>query len=138
MPVAFQWTASLATGVPDVDDQHKEIFRRANVLFEACVRGKSAEEVRPLLEYLQSYIREHFTAEEAQHDAARYPGRVSHRVLHRTMAAHLAELTLVLEEAGAGANLVRLTNRLVVGWLVNHIMREDRAFAEYLRSRPTP
>jgi len=38
--MAIEWTNDLATGVSEIDYQHKELFRRINSLLDACREGK--------------------------------------------------------------------------------------------------
>ena len=44
--MSIEWSNSLATGVTEIDDQHREIFNRVNRLSEACSEGKGKEEER--------------------------------------------------------------------------------------------
>ena len=39
----MEWTNNLATGVPEIDNQHKEIFNRVNKLSAACSEGKCGQ-----------------------------------------------------------------------------------------------
>ncbi len=34
--MAIEWTMGLSTGVDEIDDQHKELFKRINRLLDAC------------------------------------------------------------------------------------------------------
>ena len=59
----IQWSPALAVGVPEIDAQHQELFRRAERLITA-LRGGDRAEVTPLVRYLTDYAVEHFAAEE--------------------------------------------------------------------------
>ena len=54
--VAIEWTADLATGVDEIDNQHKELFQRINNLLEACNHGKGKEEVKKVISFLEDYV----------------------------------------------------------------------------------
>ena len=41
--MAIEWSSNLATGVPEIDSQHREIFTRVNRLSTACSEGKGKE-----------------------------------------------------------------------------------------------
>ncbi|MBI5494602.1 MAG: hemerythrin family protein [Deltaproteobacteria bacterium] len=136
MTVRFDWPPGLLTGVEEVDEQHREIFRRANALFEACVKGKGAEEAKTLLVFMQGLVVEHFAAEERLQEVIRYPNRSAHRESHQFLLRSLSELSGLLAEEGAGEELVIQLNRWLVGLLVNHIAGEDHVFAAFVRAAP--
>jgi hemerythrin len=54
------WDDSFRTNVVMVDTQHKELFRRINSLHEAMLQGKGRDEVAKLIQFLDSYTRDHF------------------------------------------------------------------------------
>ena len=62
--MAIEWSDNLSTGVAEIDNQHKELFRRINDLFDACNQGKGKSEVAGVMEFLESYVVEHFGKEE--------------------------------------------------------------------------
>ena len=69
----MEWSNNLATGVPEIDNQHKEIINRVNSLSAACSEGKGKEEVLRVLLFLEEYIKEHFAAEERLQLRHAYP-----------------------------------------------------------------
>ncbi len=134
MSTSTGWSEDLATGVETIDDQHKEIFRRADRLSAACSEGKGKEEVLKLVEFLEDYIKEHFAAEERLQMRNAYPDYASHKALHTQFVAEVARLTTALKEEGATLPLVIMTNKTVTSWLVQHISKIDMEFASYLRN----
>ena len=62
--MAIEWTEDLATGVPEIDAQHKELFSRINRLLEACNQGQGRAEVGKTLAFLEEYVLIHFSTEE--------------------------------------------------------------------------
>ena len=71
--MSMQWTADLATGVTEIDNQHKEIFSRLGQLYAACSEGRGKEEVLRLILFLEEYVKEHFSAEERLQMRHGYP-----------------------------------------------------------------
>src|SRR6185369_9913316 len=57
--MSMEWNNNLATGIADIDNQHREIFSRVAKLTDACSDGRGKEEVLRLLLFLQDYIKEH-------------------------------------------------------------------------------
>jgi hypothetical protein len=50
--------------VDEIDDQHKEIFRRINGLLDSCRQGKGKEDVGKVINFLDDYVVTHFGREE--------------------------------------------------------------------------
>ncbi len=133
MPIA--WTSDLATGVDDIDDQHKELFRRINNLLAACTQGEGRKEVDKVIAFLEDYVIEHFSEEERHMNERSYPEYGRHKAQHLEFMENLRELKEQFETEGPGVHIVVSTNRMVIDWLTNHIRKEDKALGAFLRSR---
>jgi hemerythrin len=133
--MSIEWNNSLAIGVKEIDDQHKEIFRRVSKLSAACSEGKGKEEVMRLLLFLQDYVKEHFAAEEKLQLRKGYPGYASHKSQHTRFVADISRLAAGFKTEGATLSLVIMTNKTLTSWLVQHISGTDADFAAYLREQ---
>jgi hemerythrin-like metal-binding protein len=136
LPLLSGWTPGLSVGVEAMDDQHRQLFARLNVLVEAVRSGRGAEEVGQTMEFLDQYVREHFADEEKLLAESAYPGLEIHKRMHSGFTAELAAVRTGL--AAPGADRQELANRLHLSlrdWLLRHIRVEDRAYGEYLASR---
>ncbi|TSK08926.1 MAG: bacteriohemerythrin [Geobacter sp.] len=131
----IEWTSDLAIGVDEIDNQHKEIFRRFDSLFEACGEGRGKEEVLKLLLFLDDYVKEHFSAEERLQMRSGYPDYPAHKAAHQQFVADVEKLTREFRDEGATLPLVIQTNRTLSSWLIQHIKRVDTVFAGYLREQ---
>ncbi len=134
MPM-IEWTKDLAIGVKQIDQQHQEIFTRVNALLEASSRGDGTDRVAATLQFLATYVVDHFTAEErAMRDAA-YPGYADHRKLHAAFLADFEALKGRFQKEGASVAVTLDVQRRVVGWLVHHIRKDDKALGAFLQQR---
>lgn len=133
--MTMKWSRDLATGVVDIDNQHKEIFSRVDRLSAACSEGKGKEEVLRLLLFLEEYIKEHFTCEERLQQKHLYPQRAAHKSQHMRFTAEVAKLSAAFREEGSTLSLVIMTNKTMASWLVQHITQTDMEFAAYLRGQ---
>ena len=82
--MAIEWRESLATGHEEIDNQHKELFKRFNNLLTACNKGKGNEEVGNLLKFLSDYVVSHFAAEEQlqiRHNFSGYQETISNNMM---------------------------------------------------------
>ena len=125
----------LATGVNEIDDQHKELFRIINELLHACNQGKGKEEVNKTIQFLDHYVIQHFETEENAMQKSGYPEYIRHRARHVQFIKNLSDLKKEIELNGVGVNIVIKTNHLVVDWLVNHIRKIYIQLGGYLKKR---
>jgi hemerythrin len=132
--MAIEWNENLVTGNNDIDNQHKELFRRFDNLLSACNQRKGKEEVYNVLIFLDEYVRTHFAMEEALQKRHNYPHYPVHKEQHEKFIADLQKLEQQLQLEGASLPLVIQTNQTMVNWLINHINAMDRELASYLRS----
>ena len=133
--MSIEWSSNLATGVAEIDSQHREIFKRVNRLSAACSEGKGKEEVLRLLLFLEDYIKEHFAAEERLQLRHGYPGYAAHKSQHTRFSADISRLATEFKMEGATLSLVIMTNKTLTAWLVHHISKTDTEFGAYLREQ---
>jgi hemerythrin len=126
------WTPALATGVQSIDDQHKEIFRRVNVLLEASSKGQAQSKIAETIQFLGAYVVQHFTDEERVMVQNRYPRYAEHKALHVRFVEDFTALVKEYERNGATTALILSLQRRVVDWLLHHISTEDRAIGAHM------
>jgi hemerythrin len=128
------WTKSLETGVPKIDEQHKELFRQADIL----VDRNQANRVDSTLDFLKGYVAKHFSDEELLHRINGYPKAAAHHQLHVEFAKTFKELHEKYKATTGSKLLVVMNiNNIVIGWLRDHIMVHDKEFANfYLAKHP--
>ncbi len=129
----IEWDESLATGVEEIDGQHKEIFRRFKALLKACEQGRSREEAAGLLQFMNSYIIHHFSEEEGLQRMVGYPDFVRHSRDHEELSRKFQRLEGRLKMEGASVQLVMQTGKLLSELLFEHIQVEDRALAKFIK-----
>ena len=132
--MAIEWNEKLATGNNDIDNQHKELFRRFGNLLDACNQKKGKEEVCNLLVFLGVYVRTHFAAEEELQQCHNYPGYQAHKAQHESFIKDLGNLEEQLKVEGATLPLVIQTNQTMISWLINHISVSDKEMATFLQT----
>ncbi len=126
----LEWTPALSVGIEEIDDQHRELFRRAGQLVEGLRRGDPAE-IDELVDYLHRYAVSHFGAEEAAMRAARYPGYARHKAEHDRFIADLLELSVESDDGGGAFVAVKIDHWLS-GWLRDHVSRIDPELGKHL------
>jgi len=136
--MAIRWTEDLAVGILEIDNQHKELFQRINVLLEACNQGKGRAEISSTIAFLEDYVHTHFSTEERKQMQTQYPGCAAHMAQHVLFRKNLSAIKRQFEEEGPGIHVIILTNHMVIDWLRNHIRTLDKDFGAYMQSRVRP
>jgi len=134
--MSIHWDPRLAIGVDLIDGQHQELFRRAAALIEAMQNAHGKDEVARLLPYLESYVVEHFAAEERLMTSHHYPKMAEHVGEHRKFVEDFVALKAELAK-GATTSLTVKTTNFIGGWLRAHIAKTDQALGAFLNSRPS-
>ncbi len=132
--MALQWSSVLSVGVPEIDAQHEELFRRVDRLHDAMLARDRAGAVE-LIGYLGEYVRTHFGMEEGLMRAVGYPEREPHTAEHGRFTAAVVDLQRALAQEGASAALVLRLEREVSGWLRRHVYTTDLALGAWVRDR---
>jgi hemerythrin len=132
--VALQWTSTLSVGVPELDAQHQELFRRIDRLLDAMLHNDRSEAER-LLAFLRAYVVDHFAAEERLMAEVGYPDAAGHAEEHHRFAATLHEVDLEFLASGPTAALVLKLEQHAVGWLHDHVYFTDVALGRFVHAR---
>ena len=135
MPEAgVAWKDSYSLGNEQIDLQHKKLFELINGLVVACLEKRSQEKLQETLTFLGNYVVQHFYFEEELQLRHNYPERDRHIQLHKDFMQTVGELTAKFKKNGSSSKLSSDVNKIVVRWLINHILREDKKIGEYIRS----
>jgi hemerythrin len=126
----LQWTQVLSVGIPEIDAQHQELFRRVDRLLEATLAGDHRE-AGATLAFLGEYALTHFSTEERFMREVGYPGLARHREEHEFFVADLRSLDRDLAGGGATPELVARLNRQVGDWLRGHVCVTDMAMGRF-------
>ena len=133
--IRVSWDRSLETGDPEIDSQHRELFRRIDKLLAATADRRARAEVGRLLTFLGDYVVSHFEAEERLMADSGYPEAAPHRDEHRRFVADYARLFEDYRADGPGPVFVIKFGNRVTAWLCEHICRTDRRLVDYLNTR---
>lgn len=127
------WRDSFALGIPQIDKQHKELCDQIDKLFEAGSRGKGADEVMNVLNFLESYTIRHFSDEEKLQQQIKYPQYQQHKAQHAEFVAKIAKMKKEATEKGVNVALVISLNQMISNWLIEHIKSVDADYAKYYK-----
>ncbi len=132
-PVAdlMPWGPKLATGIDQIDTQHKELVRLVNLLHAAMRQQKGAQEVGRVLDELANYTVFHFGFEEKLFDRYKYPDTENHKKFHRDL---VAKVVAFQKDFSAGkASVTMELMDFLKNWLRGHIMGTDMAYTPFVK-----
>ena len=132
------WDPRLETGIGEIDDQHRLLFRKAATVLEAVQAGQGGMELKQTIAFLADYAALHFETEERFMRAAAFPDADAHAEIHRRISRRLAEVAADFEADGITTGLVADVEAMMRGWVTLHIMEKDRALAEWLAGQGKP
>ena len=130
-----KWTKNLETGFDIIDVQHKELVDRINILLNATKNREGKEEIVETIEFLISYVDEHFGTEEKLMIKYNYPKYAEHKKLHDYFVEEVKQMLKDFLDKGGTSNLVVRLNGTLIKWLIDHIMKVDKELAKFFKEK---
>ena len=131
--MGIEWRDSLAIGIEQIDSQHRQLLEHFDRLLKACETGQGIDELKRLLGFLDRYVVQHFSDEEALQRQHGYPGYEAHRREHDAFVARLKALKQEIGRDGVALHHVVETNSLLLKWLIHHISTVDVQLGRFLK-----
>lgn len=115
--------------VPHIDAQHRRIFELAATFTDY------GDQIRVMqsLAALCDYVKTHFREEEALMASCAFPGAEAHRRQHEECRSMLVKLLADARQMSLD-QIADEVQRLINGWIYNHILTADSAYVPYLKS----
>jgi len=129
----FKWTKARAVWVPEIDDEHRMIFRTADELNQAVLTDAPQSQVLEILHRLIGLADAHFTHEETLMRSYRYSSSEWHLQQHETVRKRLRQFVPRIEAGDHEAALLLL--EFLAGWLKDHLSLADRMLGAYVLNR---
>jgi len=129
----FRWTKAMAIFVPELDDEHRTIFRLAGELQQAILEGAALVQVEEILHRLIAQAEDHFAHEERLMRSFHYPIFEWHRLQHETVRKRLKHFVPLIEAGDQDAPTLLI--EFLRQWLTNHLGLADRMMGAYLRNQ---
>jgi hemerythrin len=117
--------ATMGTGVPMIDAQHKKLFKEFNEFSEAIAQKKGREVAGELLDFLQFYAKWHFGQEENCMNEYKCPVAAQNKKAHSEFLKKFGNFYTEWQTGTLTNELVSQTYSELENWLVNHVSRVD-------------
>lgn len=121
----MKWELSYATGDPEVDRQHQELFRFSDEFRDVLDNGFGHKTYDLFLEFLAHYAEVHFSYEDRCMMAHRCPIADRNRKEHASFASLVREEVAENESHGFERQRAYTLLDKIDEWLVSHIGQID-------------
>jgi len=131
--MAILWNELMSTGVPKIDEQHKELIEALNTLGNAMQAGKGKDEIEKILEFAGQYARKHFGFEEECFEKYNCPAAALNKQEHAWFVERFTVLMEEFQEKGARFSLIIKIHKELSHWLLQHICEVDMKLRPYVQ-----
>ena len=129
----IKWSKNYLMGIDKLDEEHKELFRISDQLYNKVMeRGDDAKYrlflMNETLEYMLRYFKRHAKSEEIYMREIGYAGYEFHKMLHDELYNMLLKkkADIVKRNECSKKEIAELVGD-GIGWLLEHIITEDMA-----------
>ncbi len=129
--MSMQWKEEYATGLPKIDDQHRQLFKFVNDL-EVLVADWPCHQDRlgSLLSFLDAYTRSHFVYEESCMYRMNCPSARDNREAHKRFLRFFGDWQEEYRKNGASGETLDELRMTLEDWLASHICKIDTRLKE--------
>lgn len=132
----IQWKPELATGVKQIDEQHKnlvDICSRTFTLAKSRDEVDHYDEIVSLLEELRDYTRYHFSFEESLLEKFNYTDFEQQKMEHYLFLKRIEKMDMGNIDKDQTNSVLEILDMLV-DWISSHIMNTDMKYAQLLKA----
>lgn len=120
------WKDFYATGVAEIDKQHRDLFSMVNKL-ESLIENEVGfgPEVDMLMGFLKAYTKSHFVYEEMCMRTRMCPAKAKNEKAHAYFLEFFNEFMNEYQYEGSSLTMLKRLHNILEDWLVSHIMKID-------------
>ncbi|MDR2746136.1 MAG: bacteriohemerythrin [Treponema sp.] len=130
--IFVEWDDKYSVGIPLIDEQHKELIRLTNELYQGCLAGDDAacDFFFSTIRSAMDYVKCHFSAEEKILENIRYPYLAEHKKQHEDFVLKMVED--VKNFHGGKKFVPNNFVRFLKDWILSHIAISDTQYGRYI------
>ncbi len=127
------WDETMATGVPNIDAQHKELIQKFNEFSEASSNASGRKMAGEVLDFLQFYAAWHFEREEKLMEQYNCPAAEKNKKAHAEFIDKFGQFYQQWQEASMSFELMQATFSELAKWVEDHIRGVDTQLRFYVK-----
>lgn len=129
----IEWNDDHSVGIKAIDDQHKELVKITNTLFQAIMDDRGFDILMEVLRELEAYVKVHFDFEEELMRRHGYSpiGLKEHIEEHETLTKQVSDF--VDQVAAAGDTLDMEVFDFLRDWTDSHLLETDMQYKDFFQ-----
>ena len=129
----MEWHDDLLLGLPEVDEEHREMFESFVELAGACDEGEERTIIMKRVSVLLAHARSHFATEECLMFTYGYPEIEGQRRHHEWFQRDLDDFAARVMQNGPNLELALNIRGKLIRWLIQHIIEVDRRMVDFIK-----
>ena len=124
----IEWSDKYKTGIDIIDNQHKELFRLFNRIYELYNNKfliDKYDQIITAIEELKDYTKYHFKEEEEYMVSIKYKKFFEHKLKHEDFITKIDSIDYSIIDDNQQNHLLELL-KFVTDWLVEHVITVDK------------
>lgn len=132
----IEWSSNFEVGNEVIDRQHFELYENSKKLLDAIGNSISLKEIESIIAFLNKYVVDHFETEEKFLLANEYPFYEHQKGQHSNFVKSFTLLKREIMSGTKSKTYLRFKiQTLLIDWLINHTLKEDRHYVKFIRHR---
>ncbi len=128
--VLIEWTESLRTDIPDVDQHHRKVIKEVNGFYRRMMQGEGGAALELALAVVTESFARHFEEEEVYMRGLGYTGLEAHREEHQDCLRAVADFK---SRHDRDEDIGIAFFEYLATWLRNHLGGKDAELARFAR-----
>ncbi len=117
----FEWNHDYIINIEEIDNDHRSIIEKYEVLYNLMKDGKGHEYYEELLNYLDEYVNTHFVHEQKLHEEVNYDLSEEHHIIHDEFKNSLSRIVEASKiNQPSDVDLIKI-NLFIKNWWIHHI-----------------
>ena len=128
------WSATYSVGIKLIDDQHKELFKLVNDMYNHVNNDDEEAErayFKGVIKQVVEYVKKHFATEEKIMQKTQFTDYIGHKLAHDFFILSVVNLVKKFDE-GKKVPLGYFTH-FIKDWILSHIAIMDKQYFNHLK-----
>ena len=122
----IDWEIKFSTGIPELDRQHRNIFKYTNDLGEYLSNNFGSKETTDqMMHFLEQFIKVHFSREETCMNQHKCPMAAKNKAAHEQFTEKFKETVEKIKTKDSDDKSLRELHHYLEEWLTEHVCNVD-------------
>ncbi|MCC6713638.1 MAG: hemerythrin family protein [Gammaproteobacteria bacterium] len=132
----MHWDEKYCVGLPEIDDEHRNLVMSVNELHAAIVARMDRGEIKGFFAKVNREVSAHFEHEERLMHEHQYQGYAEHRADHQRLLEDIGDIATDFADGVFDYDPDKVLGQRLTEWFVAHVRKYDAPMCEFL-SRKT-